>query len=113
MKINYHNKKFRSSQNSSNGEVDSTTLFHYSQINDIVTGTYSGLRIKEGQLIAKVIENGALQMRYQHLNDKNEFKYGHCISTPEILENGKIRLHEKWQWDCGDRSKGESMIEEV
>ena len=38
---------------------------------------------------------------------------GTCISTPEILETGKIRLHEKWQWTSGDKSKGESIIDEM
>jgi len=113
MKMNYHNKKFRAKQNAPNGEVDDSTLFLYTQKADIVTGTYSGKQIREGQLIARVQHDGSLIMRYQHLNVDGEFKYGHCTSTPEVLENGKIRLHEKWQWDCDDKSMGESIIEEV
>lgn len=38
---------------------------------------------------------------------------GICNSKLEILHNGKIRLHETWQWTSGDKSKGESIIEEV
>jgi len=38
---------------------------------------------------------------------------GICTSTPEILPDGKIRLHEKWRWTSGDLSEGESVIEEV
>jgi hypothetical protein len=38
---------------------------------------------------------------------------GICTSTPEVLENKKIILHEKWQWTSGDMSKGESVIEEI
>jgi hypothetical protein len=38
---------------------------------------------------------------------------GICFSTPEILENGKIRLHESWEWTSGDQSKGTSIIEEL
>ncbi|WP_321538875.1 hypothetical protein [Flavobacterium piscinae] len=37
---------------------------------------------------------------------------GICHSKPEIMENGKIRLHETWQWTSGDYSNGESIIEE-
>jgi hypothetical protein len=29
------------------------------------------------------------------------------------MKNGKIRLHEKWQWTSGDGSKGESILEEI
>ena len=38
---------------------------------------------------------------------------GTCKSKPEILENGKIRLHESWEWASGDKSKGQSIIEEI
>jgi hypothetical protein len=38
---------------------------------------------------------------------------GVCHSKPEILKNGKIRLHETWQWTSGDQSKGKSILEEV
>jgi hypothetical protein len=29
------------------------------------------------------------------------------------LGNGKIRLHETWQWTSGDFSSGTSIIEEI
>ena len=46
--------------------------------------------------------------------DTNEgFCTGICKSTPEILEDGRIRLHEKWQWTCGGGGAGESIVEEV
>jgi hypothetical protein len=35
------------------------------------------------------------------------------ISRPEILANGKIRLHESWEWTSGDKSTGKSIIEEL
>jgi hypothetical protein len=30
-----------------------------------------------------------------------------------MLENGKIRLYETWQWTSGDLTKGTSIIEEI
>ena len=38
---------------------------------------------------------------------------GICTSTPEICEDGKLRLMENWQWTSGDKSKGQSIIEEI
>lgn len=38
---------------------------------------------------------------------------GTCNSRPELLKNGKIRLHEEWQWTSGDKSKGKSILEEI
>jgi len=42
---------------------------------------------------------GKLDMRYQHVNNQNQLMTGICTSTPEILPNGKIRLHEKMAMD--------------
>ena len=110
---NYHNKIFRSASNTGNGEVDDKTIFEYRQSGNIVTAVYYGGSIISGSLIALVDTAGKLDMRYQHVNIQNQLMTGICISTPELLPNGKIRLYEKWQWTCGDMSKGESVIEEV
>jgi hypothetical protein len=69
-------------------------------------------RIKYGHLIGLVDHLGNLEMRYHQINDKDVLMTGICISKPEILENGKIRLHENWEWTSGDKSKGTSIIEE-
>jgi hypothetical protein len=111
--INYNNRKFRAVQNSSSGEVNSETVFHYHQEGDLVWGEYSGGEIVRGSLIAKCDARGNLDMRYQHLNRRGELMTGECRSTPGILPDGRLWLHEKWQWTCGDRSKGESIIEEA
>lgn len=113
MKINYDNRRFRPVQNTENGETSAETEFHYLQKGNVVVGTYNGGTIILGNLIAVVSEEGALDMRYQQVNKYGELMTGICKSTPEILPNGKIRLHEKWQWTSGDKSSGESVIEEV
>lgn len=113
MKINYDNRIFKSVQNSETGEVSGETTFYYHQKENLVWAEYSGGEIVFGNLIAKVLEDDSLEMRYQHLNKKSELMTGKCFSKPEILENDKIRLHEKWQWTSGDFSKGESVVEEI
>jgi hypothetical protein len=52
-------------------------------------------------------------MRYHHVDDNGELKTGKCKSKPEIMPNGKIKLHEEWQWTCGDESRGSSIVIEV
>ena len=59
-----------------------------------------------------VDDNGKIEMRYHQVNRNGDLMTGMCVSVPEIMENGKIRLHESWQWTSGDRSKGESILEE-
>ncbi|NGP90220.1 n-acetylglutamate synthase [Fodinibius halophilus] len=111
--INYDGRCFRSVKNSENGEVDGKTIFYYHQQGDIVWADYRGGGVQRGTLIAKVVNNHCLDMRYSHINSKGELMTGRCFSTPEQLNDGRLRMHEKWQWTCGDRSEGESIIEEI
>jgi hypothetical protein len=110
--INYNDKIFRPVVNSENGETSNDTVFIYKQIGNILTSEYSGGKIIKGHLIGLVDENGEIEMRYHQVNQKGELMTGICKSKPEILENGKIRLHETWQWTSGDKSKGQSIIQE-
>lgn len=110
--INYNNKIFKPISNSENGETSNETAFHYKQEANILTSEYSGGKIKKGHLIGLVDEEGNIEMRYHQINEKGELMTGICSSKPEVLENGKIRLHETWQWTSGDQSKGNSIIEE-
>jgi uncharacterized damage-inducible protein DinB len=104
---------FRSVSNTANGEVNAATVFHYHQSADVVTATYEGGAIVAGHLVAKVLANGQLDMRYHHLNDRGELMSGKCLSTPEYLPDGRLRFNEEWQWLTGDMSAGRSEIEEV
>lgn len=112
-RINYNGRTFRSVDTSDNGEVNDGTIFKYFQRDHIVWADYSGGGITKGHLIATVDSDGNLDMRYHHINEKNELMTGICKSKPEILANGTIRLHEEWEWTCRDHSKGRSIIEEV
>lgn len=111
--INYHNKTFRPIHNSENGETSGETIFHYRQEGNILMATYSGGRILKGQLIGLVDEDGNINMRYHQVNSLGELMTGICMSKPEILPTGKIRLHESWEWTSGDKSSGHSIIEEL
>ncbi|PLK45601.1 n-acetylglutamate synthase [Emticicia sp. TH156] len=111
--LNLHKKTFRAVRNAANGDVGDETLFHYSQEADVVWAEYAGGTVVKGFLIAKMLKNSVLDMRYEHLNTAGELMTGKCISTPEILPDGRIRLHEKWQWTSRDLSSGESVVEEI
>ncbi|PRY47233.1 hypothetical protein CLV58_101299 [Spirosoma oryzae] len=108
----YDGKTFRSVTNTANGEVSGDTLFQYHQEGTIVWAEYGGGSIVRGTLIATVAPDNSLDMRYQHVNTAGELMTGHCRTTPEQLPDGRLRLHERWQWTSGDGSSGESIIEE-
>ncbi|MGH7960936.1 MAG: n-acetylglutamate synthase [Candidatus Binatia bacterium] len=113
MKYNLEGKIFRSATNTENGEVGAETLFYYHQDGEVVSAEYRGGTIVKGHLLAKVPKNSQLEMRYHHLNTKGEFMLGKCLSTPEVLPDGRLKFKESWQWLCGDLSEGYSEIEEI
>ncbi|MFM2386965.1 MAG: hypothetical protein RL660_1722 [Bacteroidota bacterium] len=110
--MNYNDKIFKPISNTQNGETSSETIFHYKQVGNMLSGTYAGGSIIYGQLIGLVDNTGNIDMRYQQVNNKGELMTGICHSKPELLDTGKLRLHENWQWTSGDASKGESILEE-
>ncbi len=112
-KISYDGKKFISVSNSETGEISSETVFHYHQKGSLVWAEYKGGNIVFGTLLAKADPDGVLDMRYQHLNKNGGLMTGVCKSTPEVLKDGRIRLHEKWRWTCGDLSEGHSVVDEI
>ncbi|WP_339697923.1 n-acetylglutamate synthase [uncultured Roseivirga sp.] len=111
--MNYHNRKFRSVSNTANGETSVDTIFEYKQEGNILTALYQGGQIVKGHLMGSVDDQGYIDMRYHQVNRKGELMTGKCHSRPEVLSNGKIRLHEIWEWTSGDFSKGNSILEEL
>ncbi len=111
--INYNDRSFRPVQNTANGETSEETIFHYRQEGDVLTCTYAGGRIRRGHLIGLVDGEGRIDMRYHQVNDRGELMTGTCRSVPEVMSNGKLRLHESWQWTSGDGSSGSSVLEEI
>ena len=111
--INYNHKSFRPIQNTDNGETSPETVFYYKQEGNIISSEYKGGKIIYGHLIGLVDKEGCIEMSYHQINSNNEIMTGKCFSKPEILINGKIRLHETWQWTSGDLSTGTSIIEEI
>ena len=113
MTVNYHQRQFRGRTNVTHGEVSAATCFSYYQAGDRLWGEYAGGDVRAGQLLGKVNPDGSLEFLYQHQNSAGELMAGHCRSTPTIEPDGRLVLHERWQWLTGDRSAGESVVEEI
>lgn len=111
--INYNGRSFVSVENTANGEVSVKTIFHYKQEGKIISATYSGGEIIKGTLIGVIKEDDSLEFRYNHVNNKDEIRGGQCISTPQILPDGRIRLYENWRWLDSESTEGHSIIEEI
>jgi hypothetical protein len=111
--ISYHDRRFRAIANAPAGDVSHDTLFHYRQQDDVVWATYAGGAVRFGTLIATVDDSGRLDMRYQQVAANGTLKAGRCVSTPEVLPDGRLRLHESWNWTEGSEGSGTSVVEEM
>jgi SAM-dependent methyltransferase len=112
-RLSYHNRIFRSVANSAGGDVGGATRFHYRHEGGVVWATYSGGAVRLGTLVARVLPDDSLDMRYQHVTTSGDVKAGRCLSQPEILDDGRLRLHERWQWTEGGNDAGDSIVEQV
>ncbi len=106
-------KVFKPLTNSENGEVGGGVLFYYFQKNFLIWADYSGGEIVKGHLLGKVVDEKSINFVYHHINKNNQIKNGKCVSTIKLNENGLIELDKKWQWLCGDMSKGVSKLIEL
>ncbi len=111
--VDYGGRRLRSVENSASGEVGPETVFVYRQDGDVVSATYEGGGVRSGVLIATADGGGNLDARYAHVNEAGDLMTGECRTTPEVLPDGRLRLHEEWRWTSGDGSSGRSVVEEI
>jgi hypothetical protein len=78
----------------------------------VLTGDYSGGAIVVGHLLGVVSDDDSLEFNYHHLNTDGVLMSGRCESKPRVVD-GRLVLAERWQWLTGNRSHGESEVEEI
>lgn len=113
--IDYNGRRFVGIVNYDEGDFTTETIFQYWQLpnRDVVWGIYQGGAVSFGTFVAKILSDGSLDMPWHHLNTLGELKTGKCISIPETLSDGRLRLHESWQTTDDKLSAGTSIIEEL
>jgi hypothetical protein len=108
MPLNYGQRTSGFVATTANGEVDGRMPFRDRRQGDLVGAPCAGGRIRFGPLMARVNPRRRLEMRYQRLHSASERRTGRCTSTPEVRIDGRIRLHERWQWNSSDHAAGET-----
>ena len=96
---------------SGGGVATTDTTFHYAEEDGVVTARYAGGTIRRGFLVGT--RNGdSLDFRYAQLHTNGSTATGHCITELELLDDGRVRLNETWEWESREGS-GRSVAEEV
>ncbi|WP_416841580.1 hypothetical protein [Haloferax sp. DFSO52] len=97
--------------NSEDGEVSSDTRFEFEQEGERVYAHYSGGDIVDGHLVG-TFDGSEWDIRYSQINSNQETASGHSVGTVELLDDGRIRVEDEWEWESQEGS-GESVLEEV
>jgi hypothetical protein len=109
--ISLDGRRFRSERQVSGGDVGADTVFEYHQQGNLVHATYRGGAVRLGYLVGSQ-EGSVIDFRYVQLRADGTTASGHCRSTIEELPDGRLRLHERWEWESQPGS-GTSVVEEI
>jgi hypothetical protein len=105
-------RRFRDVTSEHSGDVSGETVFDYHEDNDgTIWAQYGGGKVRLGFLVG-TRENEELDFRYAHVTTSGETATGHCTSRVEVLGDGRLRLHERWEWES-KAGTGRSVVEEV
>lgn len=108
--VDLDGRVFRSAGGVEGGQVTPETEFRFRQSGDMVWGRYSGGTIRLGFLVG-TSDGTTVRFRYTQLDTAGETAAGASHDRIEVLPDGRVRLHETWQWDSRPGS-GTSVLEE-
>ena len=96
--------------NDAGGEVSGDTVFRFHQIDHMIWAEYQGGDIRRGYLVG-TSDGATLEFRYVHLGIDGRTASGRSVDRVEVLDGGRVRLHERWRWESREGS-GTSVLEE-
>ena len=97
--------------NSEQGDVSGDTRFRFEQDEDRIYAHYSGGEIVDGHLVG-TLDGTHWEIRYVQLTDAGETATGHSVGEIELLEDGRVRVTDEWEWESKEGT-GESVLEEI
>jgi len=93
------------------GEVGAETRFQFEQDGERIHARYAGGDVVDGHLVG-TFDGRRWDVRYAQLNAAGETATGHSVGTVELLDDGRVRVEDEWEWESRDGS-GETALEEV
>ncbi|MEA2290054.1 MAG: hypothetical protein QOD55_2051 [Solirubrobacteraceae bacterium] len=104
-------RRFGSAADVRGGDVTAETVFEYAEQDGVVHARYAGGAIRLGFLVG-TREDDTLRFRYAQVRTDGTTAAGRCESRIEMLEDGRLRLHETWAWES-QPGAGTSVVDEV
>lgn len=111
MRIMLDGRRFRPVADVAGGDVSTDTVFEYEEdAEGVVSAMYAGGSVRLGFLVGT--RSGLkLSFRYAQLRADGTTANGRCEAVIENLDDGRLRLHERWAWES-EEGDGTSVVEE-
>ena len=97
--------------NTEAGEVSGETRFHFEQEGERIYAHFSGGDVVDGHLVG-TFDGRKWDVRYTQLNSEHETATGHSVGIVEVLEGGRVRVEDEWEWESRE-GNGASVLEEL
>jgi hypothetical protein len=85
----------------------------YHQDGDVVWAEFTGGRIRRGSIAGTSDPDGTLHFGYCMVLADGKLIVGRCHSFPSLLDDGRIRLTERWERYGPRAAAGVSHLEEI
>jgi len=108
--INYDGRRFRAAEAGPDGQAP---VALYRQEGDLVWAEFAGGEVRRGSLAGTCAADGTIDFAYCMVRDDGRVISGRSLSTPQVLADGRIRLHETWERYGQHADRGTSYLEEV
>lgn len=108
--VDLDGRVFRAVAGVGGGQVTPETELRFRQSGDMVWGRYSGGAIRLGFFVGTT-DGQTVRFRYTQLDADGGTASGSSTDRIEVLDDGRVRLHEQWAWDSREGS-GTSVLEE-
>ena len=106
--INYDGRRFRKA-----GAGDGAAVAVYRQDGDVVWAEFAGGEVRRGSVAGTQKPNGTLHLGYTMVLATGEVICGRTVNTPELADDGRLRLREVWERYGPHAATGISYLEEV
>ena len=113
MAIDYDGRRFRPAAAGTGEGSEQGRQALYRQDGDLLWGEFAGGGARRGALAGTCWPDGTLDFAYCMVLDSGDVVCGRCLSTPRLLDDGRIQLRERWERYGPHAARGESCLEEI
>jgi hypothetical protein len=106
--IDYDGRQFRDTGHGPDGPAA-----EYRQSGDLLWAEFAGGAVRRGSLTGRCHSDDSIEFTYTMVLTDGSILAGHCESTPEVLPDGRVRLHERWERYGPHAASGTSELEEL